>query len=309
MAPPAGSRLVNRCMFPEVSLTELVDSPLIAGEHLRKIPLDAGKNPPAFLDLVVGIPQRPRGRVRTSSRLYSRVVREAGAMFGTCHYPAFHFLVTCSDDLGYLGLEHLASSINGVRERDLLEANRGCVAGWPILLPHEYVHSWCGKFRRPAGMCTPELPDPAEDPASLGLRGTGRVSRRGPDGPRPGSIARGGIPPDVSPRPSARSRIAKAGAGGRSRTRASASHLLRGGSPNWSELRREQDYYFEGALIWLEADAIIRERRRARRASTTSAASSSAGSPPRSAKVVPYELSDVVKALNEVWPNSTGSPS
>ncbi len=39
-----------------------------------------------------------------------------------------------------------------------------------------------------------------------------------------------------------------------------ASHLLRGGSPDWSELRRGQDYYFEGALLWLEADAIIREK-------------------------------------------------
>ena len=48
-------------------------------------------------------------------------MREAGALFGACHYPEFHFLVTCSDDLGYHGLEHLACSINGVRERDLID--------------------------------------------------------------------------------------------------------------------------------------------------------------------------------------------
>ena len=53
--------------------------------------------------------------------MYSRVVQEGGEMFGTCHYPAFHFLVTCSDDLGYLGLEHLKCSINGVHEHDLLD--------------------------------------------------------------------------------------------------------------------------------------------------------------------------------------------
>ena len=33
-----------------------------------------------------------------------------------------------------------------------------------------------------------------------------------------------------------------------------------GTAPNWNDLRRGQDYYFEGALIWLEADAVIRER-------------------------------------------------
>ena len=87
------------------------------------------------------------------------MVREAGALFGDCHYPEFHFLVTCSDDLGYHGLEHLACSINGVRERDLLDDARR--KGWVAnLIPHEYVHSWCGKFRRPAGMCTPDFQTP-----------------------------------------------------------------------------------------------------------------------------------------------------
>ena len=81
------------------------------------------------------------------------MVREAGALFGACHYPEFHFLVTCSDDFGYHGLEHLSCSINGVRERDLMDDSRR--KGWVAnLIPHEYVHSWCGKFRRPAGMCT-----------------------------------------------------------------------------------------------------------------------------------------------------------
>ena len=91
--------------------------------------------------------------------LYSRIVKEAGAIFGTFHYPEFHFLVTCSDELGYLGLEHLTSSLNGVGERDLIDDARrkGPVAN---LQPHEYVHSWCGKFRRPAGMCTPDFQTP-----------------------------------------------------------------------------------------------------------------------------------------------------
>src|SRR5262249_57122858 len=148
----------GRTAFRAVSLTELVDNPLIAGEHLRTIPLDAGSGPSAFLHVASEAPSALLLGPDVVDH-YSRVVREAGLLFGTCHYPAFHFLVTCSDDLGYLGLERLACSINGVRERDLIDASRR--RGWVAnLLPHEYVHSWCGKFRRPHGMCTPDFHSP-----------------------------------------------------------------------------------------------------------------------------------------------------
>ena len=242
--------------FPEVSLTELVDSPLIAGEHLRQIPLDVGKNPPAFLDLVSESPSALQVSPEVVA-IYSRVVREAGAMFGTCHYPSFHFLVTCSDDLGYLGLEHLASSINGVRERDLIEASR--LRGWVAnLLPHEYVHSWCGKFRRPAGMCTPNFQTPQKTRLLWVYEGLAEYL---------GEVlmVRSGMVSEAEYRRTLTSTIDSLSHHEGRRWRsledtAVASHLLRGGSPNWSELRRGQDYYFEGALIWLEADAIIREK-------------------------------------------------
>ena len=97
--------------FRTVSLTELVNNPMIAGEHMRTIPLDAGKNPPAFLDLVVGVGRRALQVRPEVVAIYSRVVQEAGAMFGTCHYPSFHFLVTCSDrsrlpGAGTPGMQH-----------------------------------------------------------------------------------------------------------------------------------------------------------------------------------------------------------
>src|SRR6185312_5886128 len=108
---PPGEKPVG---FRAVSLTELVDNPMIAGEHLRTIKLDTGKYPPAFLDLTSESSAALQLRPEVVA-IYSRVVQEAGALFGTCHYPSFRFLVTCSDRLGYLGLEHLACSINGVR--------------------------------------------------------------------------------------------------------------------------------------------------------------------------------------------------
>ena len=107
--------------FQPVSLSTLGDSPLIAGEHLRTIPLAAGPNPPAFFHLASESPAALE-LGQDVVELYSRMVREAGAMFGACHYSEFHFLITCSDELGLLGLEHLSSSVNGVRERDLIDA-------------------------------------------------------------------------------------------------------------------------------------------------------------------------------------------
>ena len=228
--------------------------------------------------------------------LYSRMVREAGAFFGACHYPEFHFLVTCSDDLGYHGLEHLACSINGVRERDLIEDARR--KGWVAnLIPHEYVHSWCGKYPAPGRHVHPRLPDAAQDPPALGLRGADRVSGRGVDGAfRPGGPE--GIPGDARgddrvPRPPGRPAVAAAGRYG------GGLLPLARAQRNWHELRRGQDYYFEGALIWLEADAIIRERSEGKK-SLDDFCRKFLGANRTDVSVVPYELPEIVKDLHEL---------
>ena len=213
--------------------------------------------------------------------LYSRMVREAGALFGACHYPEFHFLVTCSDDLGHLGLEHLTSSLNGVRERDLIDdANR---KGWIAnLIPHEYVHSWCGKYRRPVGQCTPDFHTPQKTRLLWVYEGLteylGEVL-----------MVRSGLVKPEEYRETLTSTIGglmlRTGRKWRSlEDTAVASHLLRTGSPNWNELRRDQDLLLRGRA------PLARGRRDhppadpgARTASTTSARSSWARIPrPRS---------------------------
>ena len=224
------------------------------------------------------------------------MVREAGALFGACHYPEFHFLVTCSDDLGYHGLEHLACSINGVRERDLIDDARR--KGWVAnLIPHEYVHSWCGKFRRPAGMCTPDFQTPLKTRLLWVYEGLteylGEVL-----------MVRSGL---VDPKEYRETLTATIGSLAHQEGRrwrpledtAAASHLLRGHSPNWNELRRGQDYYFEGALIWLEADAIIRERSEGKK-SLDDFCRKFLGANRTDVSVVPYELPEIVKDLHEL---------
>jgi predicted metalloprotease with PDZ domain len=282
-------------MFKTVSLAELVDSPLIGGEHLKSIPLDSGAYPPAFLDLV----SESAGALELSPNvvaLYSRVVREAGELFGACHYSEYHFLVTCSDDLGYLGLEHLTSSLNGVYEHDLKTDDRR--KGWVAnLLPHEYVHSWCGKFRRPAGMCTPDFHTPektkllwiyeglAEYLGEVLMVRSGLVDLKEYREMLALSIS------TLSHREGRRWRSLE--------DTAVASHLLRRGNPNWIDLRREQDYYHEGLLIWLEADAIIRVRSQGKN-SLDDFCRKFLGKNPSTAKVVPYDLPEIVKDLREL---------
>jgi predicted metalloprotease with PDZ domain len=289
---PLGDGLAT---FKTVTLDKLVDSPLIAGEHLRTISLEVGKNPPAFMHLVSESPSALQIGPNIVE-LYSRMVREAGALFGACHYPEFHFLVTCSDDFGYHGLEHLACSINGVRERDLIEDARR--KGWVAnLIPHEYVHSWCGKFRRPAGMCTPDFQTPMKTRLLWVYEGLteylGEVL-----------MVRSGL---VDPKEYRETLAATIGSlihhEGRKwrplEDTAVASHLLRGHSPNWNDLRRGQDYYFEGALIWLEADAIIRERSDGKK-SLDDFCRKFLGANRTDVSVVPYELPEILSDLHEL---------
>jgi predicted metalloprotease with PDZ domain len=287
-----GPPVADRVRFQAVSLTELVDNPLIAGKHLRTIPLDTGRGAPAFLDIASESPTALQLGPDVVG-IYSRVVREAGALFGASHYPSFHFLVTCSDDLGYLGLEHLACSINGVRERDLLEPGRR--KGWVAnLLPHEYVHSWCGRFRRPAGMCTPDFHTPQKTRLLWVYEGLteylGEVLmvRSGLVDPKEYREMLAASISTLSHREGRRWRSLE--------DTAVASHLLRGGSPNWNDLRREQDYYFEGALIWLEADAIIRDRSHGK-LSLDDFCRKFLGANSSNARVVPYELPEIVSIL------------
>lgn len=279
--------------FRPTSLTRFVDNPLIGGTHVRHIRLETGPFPPAFLDVASASPIEIAPNVVS---VYSRVVQQAGALFGTCHYPSFHILVTCSDELGYMGLEHLECSVNGVRDDDLRDGRS--LGGWVgNLVPHEYVHSWCGKFRRPAGMCTPNFHVPQRTALLWVYEGLTEylgeilMARSGMINPAEYRRMLTGTIESLSHQEGRRWRSLE--------DTAIASPLLRASSPNWNELRRSQDYYFEGALIWLEADAIIRQKTGGKR-SLDDFCRKFLGMGPTDAHVVPYELADVVKVLREV---------
>ena len=144
--------------FQPVALNELVDSPVIAGEYYRAVDVTPANEPIHHeIDLVADsaealemTPEMQKG--------FTNMVAETGKLFGTRHYRDYHFLLTLSDHVAHFGLEHPECDDSRIDERSLLTADgRREVAG---LLGHEFVHSWNGKFRRPADLSTPNYEAP-----------------------------------------------------------------------------------------------------------------------------------------------------
>ena len=240
--------------FGTVNLDTLVDSPAIAGRlpsrspprHGRSAALSRpGRDSEAALEIT------PRQKAT-----YEKLVAEAERLFGTRHYKSYRFLVTLSDKMPYHGLEHHESSDDGMPEHSMSDDEAGKAIAY--LLPHEYVHSWNGKFRRPAGLVTPTYQE-ANNTRLLwvyeGLTeylGTLLTARSGLwtlDEARD-YLAMTAEQLENHQRP----RLAAAG---RHDARCADACLRRDGAG--SSWRRSVDYYDEGTLIWLEVDTKIRQ--------------------------------------------------
>jgi predicted metalloprotease with PDZ domain len=148
-------RSAGRIDFAPVSLERLVDSPVLAGEYFLVIPLAA--NPANEIDIAADNPADLKISTELTTTL-KRVVAEAVSLFGATHYTHYHFLLTLSDHTAHFGLEHHESNDSRVAERALVDdVYRSLSLG---VLPHEFVHSWNGKYRRPAALATPNFQEP-----------------------------------------------------------------------------------------------------------------------------------------------------
>lgn len=281
--------------FKTQTMRELVDSPLICGEHFRTLPLKVDRFPPAYLHLTSESPSA----IQIDDKLvghYRNMVREAAALFGGAHFAEYHFLVVCSDQISHNGLEHLSSSFNVVGERELIDEKKR--KGWPAyLLPHEFVHSWCGKHRRPAEMVTTNFHTPERTKLLWVYEGLTQYL---------GEVltVRSGLLTTNEYLPWLAHKVADLlhTEGRRWRSledTAVANYLLRDGSKSWGSFRRDQDYYDEGLLLWLEADAIIRQQSDGRR-SLDDFCKTFMGTQSTATQIAPYELADVIKALKEL---------
>src|SRR5271163_1649872 len=143
--------------FQPASLTTLVDSPVITGEFLKIVKL--ADDPLVEMDIAAdsAAALSPPQEVWDH---YKNLVEQANKLFGAHHYRDYHFLYSLSDHVAHFGLEHHESNDSRVDERGLVDPEHRLLhAG---LLTHEYVHSWNGKYRRPADLATPEYEKPMQ---------------------------------------------------------------------------------------------------------------------------------------------------
>ena len=295
-ALPVSEETNGSIKFKPVSLTTLVDSPVIAGSRFRSIKLTEGEGPSFQIDMVS---DSAEALVMSPDDIahYKRLVAETEALFGARHYQHYHFLYTLSDYVAHFGLEHHESSDDRVAERTLIDpALRKYSAG---LLPHEFVHSWNGKYRRPAGLATPSYEQPMKGELLWVYEGLteylGDILT-----PRSGlwtaeeyreNLARIAGYLDRYPGRTWRPLI----------DTTIAAQLLYNASSAWAAQRRGVDFYDEGELIWLEADVIIRQKTNGARSLDEFCKRFHGGqnTPPM---VKTYTLDDVVNTLNDVAP-------
>ncbi|MGA8270436.1 MAG: M61 family peptidase [Candidatus Sulfotelmatobacter sp.] len=284
--------------FAPVSLTTLVDSPLIAGKHFRRIELTGGSETPAHEMDVVADTESDLAMTPEDLAAYKKLVAETGALFGARHYRQYHFLYTLSDDVGGHGLEHHESNDSAAAERTLLDPDLHMLYGG--LIPHEFVHSWNGKYRRPAGLATRNYQEPMVGDLLWVYEGLTEYL---------GNMLaeRSGLTTAEQYRESlALTAAALDHRSGRTwrpleDTARSVQTLRMLLAPEWSNWRRGLDYYPEGELIWLEVDSIIRQQTHGQRSLDDFCRRFHGGQsgPPM---VVPYTFDDVVRTLNEVAP-------
>ena len=283
--------------FEAVSLEQLVDSPVLAGKYFKEFPLAPEVTPKNYLDLAADGPEDLRIKSETLDA-YSNLVREARALYQSRHYNSYHFLVTLSDQVAHFGLEHHQSSDDRVSEKTFIDDNLTLLTA--DLLPHEFTHSWNGKYRRPAGLATGNYEDPMKGDLLWVYEGLTQylgdvlAARSGLETPDEFRSALAASAATLDYRPGRTWRDLQ--------DTAVAAQILYDTSPQWDNWRRSVDYYQEGELIWLEADTIIRKLTKDKKSLNDFCAQFEGlggNTPP---KVVPYNFDDVVAALNAVAP-------
>jgi predicted metalloprotease with PDZ domain len=285
----------NTARFQTVPLNTLIDSPLLAGRFFKEVPLAPEVKPAHFLDLAADDPEDlaiTDAQVSTISNL----VREAGALFQSRHYETYHFLLTLSDQVAHFGLEHHQSSDDRVEARSLLDEDLQMLNA--DLLPHEFTHSWNGKYRRPAGLVTEDYQHPMKGDLLWVYEGLtqylGDVLAV-----RSGSwtvdqyrsyLAASAAEMDHRPGLTWRSL----------QDTAVAAQVLYDTSTAWDNWRRAADFYAEGELLWLEVDTKIRKLSGNKKSLDTFCAAFfgiGGNTPP---EVRPYDFEQLVAALNGV---------
>jgi len=282
--------------FAAVPLTTLVDSPVLMGRYFRAIQLTPGQDPPHEVDIAADSPSALAMSPETQREL-RQLVEETGALFGSRHYRDYHFLLTLSDDVAHFGLEHHESSDDRTYERSLIdEGYRILFAG---LLPHEFTHSWNGKYRRPVDLATPDYQQPMRDDLLWVYEGLTEYL---------GEVltARSGLFTEEQAHEELAQLIAqydhRPGRDWRPlQDTADAAPFLYDATPDWETWRRGTDFYQEGEMLWLDVDTTLRSLTKDQK-SINDFCKIFHGGPGGEPALKTYTFEDVVATLNGLAP-------
>jgi predicted metalloprotease with PDZ domain len=287
----------GRVNFAPISLERLIDSPVLAGQFFLAVQLKSSW--PAELDFTCDSQTCLDNWDKAQAlELFSRLVDQDRAMFGFRHWEKLHLLISQSNAVDD-GLEHEDSPYSRISDAGLSKKDQLEKFGW-WLLAHEQSHSWDGKYRRPAELYSQSDYQGLERTSLLwvyeGLNqyiGMLLGTRAGFNDAAYMRDYIGWMAAFYSTMP-ARSYTPLVDT-------ATEDWVLRVTDDAWSTLRRGQDYYDEGALIWLQADAIIRQQSQDR-LSLDDFLLSFFGQRDTGPIVVPYTREEVEASLNTVCP-------
>jgi len=282
--------------FKTSDLETLMDSPLFAGRYVKRFDLDPGARVRVTLNVFADTPESLETKPEQIAP-HRALVQQAYKLYGSYHYDHYDFLLALSDEFGGIGREHHQSSENGVKPGYFTEWAKG-EAGRE-LLPHEYTHSWDGKFRRPAGQNVPNFNTPMDNELLWVYEGQTQYW---------GNVlaARSGLVSPAGARDALAASAARydsvAGRAWRTVQDTVYDPIMNARRPlGWANWQRSEDYYVEGMLIWLDVDTRIREMSGDKR-SLDDFARAFYGVNNGSHLPAFYTFDDVVATLNKVQP-------
>jgi predicted metalloprotease with PDZ domain len=282
--------------FKASDLETLLDSPLFAGRYSKRFDLDPGAKTRVTLNVFADSPESLEAKPEQIAP-HRALVQQAYKLYGSHHYDHYDFLFSLSDEFGGIGREHHQSSENGVKPgyfTDWAKSEAG-----RDLLPHEYTHSWNGKFRRPAGQDVPNFNVPMQNELLYVYEGQTQYW---------GNVlaARSGLVSPAGARDALAATAARydsiAGRQWRAVQDTVNDPIMNARRPlGWPNWQRSEDYYSEGQLIWLDVDTRIREMSGDKR-SLNNFARAFYGVKDGSHLPAFYTFEDVVATLNRIQP-------
>jgi predicted metalloprotease with PDZ domain len=289
---PQGSTASNTITYATVDYETLIDSPVFAGRYFRTEPLAPNVTLNIVADEAKYLTPKPQ-----HIDAHKRLVDQAFKLFGSRPFDHYDFLLALTDELGGIGLEHHRSSENSVNPEYFTEWESG--PGRRNLLPHELAHAWVGKYRRPAGQIVPDFRTPLINDLLWVYEGQdqfwGYIL-----GARSGMFTKQETLDAIAL--IAANLDVRSGRNWRPVEDTTRDPIITARRPKgWVTYQRSEDYYNEGMLIWLEADAIMRAKSGRTMGLDDFAKRFFAGKDGEY-EAVPFTLDDIVRDMNAVVP-------